>query len=97
MEGLKTYTWNFSYHFEYESDGKLTEGDIIIGSGNHGGETYPYVSHIEITDGTELSDDTIEEIETELENNYDKYIVHAEKYNVLGYFYNVQRIYLYTN
>ena len=79
MEGLSTYTWNFGYHFEYIWGDDVAEGDIIIGSGNHGGETYPYVSHIEITNNVQLPVDVIEAIEEALENDYTKYITNAEK------------------
>lgn len=79
MKGLSSYTSNNRFHFEYVQNNVHVEGDIVLGSGQRDGESYAYVSHIEITNNVQLSDDKIEEIESALENNFVQYITNAEK------------------
>ena len=55
----------FRYFFILETTDFEYEGEIILGSGNHGGESYSYVSHVEFS-----SDDEMEEEEQEIFEKY---------------------------
>lgn len=75
---LSFYRSGGSYYFLLEEDGDFIEGDIIIGTNDHGGEKYSYVSHVEVSSDQEFSDEEQEEFETYLDN-YLTEIFNAEK------------------
>lgn len=56
MENIEFYRFNGCYYLHNTSTG--VEGKIILSSGNHGGEVYAYVSHVEFD--FELNDFTRE-------------------------------------
>jgi hypothetical protein len=74
MEALETYQDSRKYFVVYKGE---FEGEIILGRGNHGGETYIYLSHIEWDDDNEPENS--EEIETYLEANLNELVLNAEK------------------
>lgn len=74
MEALETYRDSFRYFVVYKGE---FEGEIKIGSGEHGGETYRYVSHIEWDDDNEPENS--EEIERYLDANLKELVFNAEK------------------
>jgi len=45
MENIEFYKFNGGYYMHNMNNG--VEGKVILGSGNHGGEIYAYVSHVE--------------------------------------------------
>lgn len=45
MESVEFYKFNNSYYLHDTDNG--IEGEVILGTGSHGGEVYAYVSHVE--------------------------------------------------
>ena len=45
MENIEFYKFNGGYYMHNMNNG--VEGKVILGSGNHGGKIYAYVSHVE--------------------------------------------------
>ena len=45
MENIEFYRFNGSYYMHNINNG--VEGKVILSTGNHGGEVYAYVSHVE--------------------------------------------------
>jgi hypothetical protein len=77
MKGIETWKSDFKFYITYtDSDGKVWEGEIILGSGRRGSMAYKYVSDV-VWEGEEYPDN-YEDIETELDKEFDKYIVNAE-------------------
>ena len=64
---LEFYRFGNGYYF-IDNDTNV-EGKIVIGEGNHGGETYAYVSHIEFDE--ELPETIEEEYEEYINNHID--------------------------
>lgn len=59
-----------SYYFILNEDNDdFIEGEIVIGNGEHGGETYSHVSHVEFSSDDELDEVEQEEFETYLDNH----------------------------
>jgi hypothetical protein len=56
MENIEFYKFNRNYYMHNINNG--VEGKVILGYGNHGGEVYAYVSHVEFD--FELDDFTYE-------------------------------------
>jgi hypothetical protein len=77
MENIEVYKFSNRVYF-VDNDTKV-EGTIVLGYGNHGGETYPYISHIEIEDYKGMDETECEEMyEAYLDNNLDK-VLNAKK------------------
>lgn len=69
---LDLYTWNFKYYYSFTSNDCLLEGEIIIAYGDHGGERYPYISHVEQSSDDQMTDEQQELFEQYLEENINK-------------------------
>lgn len=69
MDNIEIYKWNRSIYFLDKE--KSIEGSIIIGYGNHGGEIYAYVSHVEFEND---SDDDVCALDEDYTNYFDKNI-----------------------
>jgi hypothetical protein len=69
MDNIEIYKFNRSIYFIDNDNG--VEGSIIVGYGNHGGEIYAYVSHVEFVDD---SDDDVWALDEDYTNYFDKNI-----------------------
>ena len=77
MIGIETYKSDFKWYITYtDSDGKVWDGDIKLGNGTRGSMSYKYVSDVE-WEGEDYPDNW-EDIEEELDKEFDKYITNAE-------------------
>lgn len=64
------------YHVIYKNGKNMFEGDIKIATGEHGGETYPYVDYIEWEYDVEPENN--DEVEAFIESNLNDYLNNAE-------------------
>jgi hypothetical protein len=71
-------TTMYDYYVTVTIGDNVHEGRIVLGKGDHGGESYQYVSHIEWEEN-ELDEDTTEQIETMLEENIVEMVFGAKK------------------
>jgi hypothetical protein len=69
MDNIEIYKSNRSIYFIDNDNG--IEGSIIVGYGDHGGEIYAYVSHVEFVDD---SDDDVWALDEDYTNYFDKNI-----------------------
>ena len=69
MDNIEIYKWNGSIYFLDKE--KSIEGSIIIGYGNHGGEIYAYVSHVEFEND---SNDDVWALDEDYTDYFDKNI-----------------------
>lgn len=78
QKSLEVYRNNFKYYFTLETIDETYDGEIVLGTGNHGGETYKYVSHIEFDD-EELNDVETEALEKYFDDNLNEVVFNAPK------------------
>ncbi len=70
MENIEVYRFSNKVYF-IDNDSEI-EGVVVLGYGNHGGEVYPYVSHVEIDDYKGATPDMWDEFyETYFEDRLD--------------------------
>ena len=77
FDSIETYINNFKYYFLLCTDVTI-EGEIVLGSGEHGGETYLYVSHVEYSSDNVLNNEETEVLETYLQDNINELVFNAE-------------------
>jgi len=76
---FETYRNGFSYYYCIETTDFLFEGEIILGSGEHGGETYKYVSHLEESSDDKMDEVQMEAVEKYLDDNIKELVFNAPK------------------
>ena len=76
---FETYRNNFKYYYLIETDDFTFEGEIVLGNGEHGGESYKYVSHLEEESEDEMDDVQREAVEKYLDDNINELVFNAKK------------------
>ena len=74
---FETYKCNFKYYYLIETSDFTFEGEIVLGSGDHGGESYQYVSHLEESSEDEMDEVQIEAVEKYLDTNLKELVLDA--------------------
>lgn len=76
---FETYKNNFKYYYLIKTIDFVFEGEIILGSGEHGGESYKYVSHLEESSEDEMDEVQREAVEKYLDDNIVELVFNAKK------------------